>query len=176
MRRIAKRIFKRDSLGNIHLESRQELLDDEQGTITETTSTTFTVCPTCSRPVEQLGELTGCDRCGTHCCDRCTTSCAVCCCHLCPQCRRGFGEKHLAVCPECLSALNERLERHDRLLQEKVAFERLLAVYREQIRIVQHGMFHAYPCGQLLEQLAESWLMRRLNRLERAITDHVERE
>jgi hypothetical protein len=176
MRRIVKRLFKRDTTGKVHVESIQELVDNEHGTISETTLTTLTTCATCSRPVEKLTEIRGCDRCGASCCDRCAIPCAVCSRHLCPQCRRGFGEKQLAACPECLSVLNERLERYDRLLEEKAAFERLLAVYREQVRIVQHGMFHNYPCGDLLEQLAELHLMKKLKSLERAITDHAERE
>jgi len=176
MRRIVKRLFKQDNTGKVHMESVQELVDDERGTVSEMTATTFAVCQTCSRPVEKLGELRGCDRCGASCCDRCATACAICSRHLCPQCRRGFGEKQLTACPECLSILNERLELQDRLLQEKTAFERLVAVYREQVRIVQSGMFHNYPCGDLLEHLAELRLMQKLSKLERAITDHGKRE
>lgn len=175
MRRIIKRLFKRDSLGNVHLENVQELVDDEQGTISETTATTFAVCDTCSRPVENIGELRSCDRCGTSGCDRCAMPCAVCARHLCSQCRRGFPEQQLTVCPECQSVLNDRLEQHDSLVRQKADFERLLAVYREQVRIVQHGMFHAYPHGDLLEQLVELGLMKKLIKLERMIASHERR-
>ena len=175
MRRIIKRLLKRDSQGNLHLHSVQELIDDEAGTIAETTATTFKTCGSCARPVENLAELRGCDRCGALCCDRCAVACAVCSRHLCPACRRGFAEKHLTVCAECLSLLNERQERQDRLLEEKAAFERLLTVYQEQARIMQYGMFHTYPSGDLLVQLAEVGLVTRLKRLERMIEHHERR-
>jgi len=71
--------------------------------------------------------------------------------------------------------LNDRLEQHDSLVRQKADFERLLAVYREQVRIVQHGMFHAYPHGDLLEQLVELGLMKKLIKLERMIASHERR-
>ena len=176
MRTITKRSLKLDSLGNILAETLEELLDDEQGNISETTTATFNACEACARPIEDLKEIRGCDRCGRACCERCAVPCAVCSRRLCAQCRQGFAEKQLAVCQECLLALSERLGYHDRQTEEKIEFERRVTVLQEQIRFLQSPVFRTCPGGDLLADVAELWLMGKLSKLERVIAGRERRK
>jgi len=172
MNRILKRLFVTDSLGKVHHQSIEELADDQDGTITETTAEIHTACETCSHPVEKTEHLTVCQVWGRRCCHRCLDAarsfCAVCGKTLCPACRRGFAPLKAICCTECLPALAERQDYEDRLVEDKIIFERRLAACREQVRLAEYGFFHVNPGGGLLEDLGEILLNRKLKRIEKA--------
>lgn len=174
-RKIEKRHIKLDELGNIYQVNVEALVDDEQGNITETTVDTQGVCRSCLRPLENPNQIRSCSVCSLPCCDLCSVACAVCSRRLDRHCVRGFAEKGIPVCEACLSLLDERLRHHDRLLEEKVGFERRLAVVREEIRLLQQGVLYPYPGADLLQQLAEVRLMKKLTKLERALIDYERR-
>jgi len=169
MRKIIKRLIKRDFLGKVHLRTVQELIDDEHGNIAELTENTYSRCNSCSKVVENIGELFDCDRCGISCCEHCTASCTVCSKRICATCRHGFGENKLTVCPECFSILKDRQEYLDKIDSQKLNFNRHLEVYREQVHIAQNGLFSRSLCGDLLRQLADLKLIRKLCDLEKLI-------
>ena len=171
MRRIIKRLSKRDDRGRLHQESTQELLDDEAGTITDSTTHLHHACETCARPIEQPNQAVVCDRCQQPCCDRCVAPCAVCARRICPECRRGFPDRPIAVCPECLAALTERTERLERADRRKAAIEQLLALQREQIRVIEDGALRNAPLANIVGMIAEVRFLRNLRNLERGLRD-----
>jgi hypothetical protein len=48
----------------------------------------------------------------------------------------GFAEKGLSVCDVCLRLLDERLAHQDRLVEDKVAFGRLMTVYGALVKVL----------------------------------------
>ncbi|MBM4032141.1 MAG: hypothetical protein FJ291_10190 [Planctomycetes bacterium] len=175
MRRIIKRVLRRDSHGVVHFLSLQELRDDEQGTIDELVEETLSRCQSCAHPLERLADVRACDRCRVPCCDLCSTPCAACSRRLCAECRRGSTDPRLTLCPECLADLAERLEQQREDARQTAEFDRLLTVYREQARLIGSGLFSNYPLGGLIEQIAGLSLARKLGALERRTRDHDRR-
>ena len=175
MRRIIKKSIKGDNRGNIHHHSFQQLTDDETGTIDELVGETYSTCENCLRPLS-APEIRACDCCSKLACDRCTVACSICSRFLCSACRRGFPDKQLTVCPECLRDLIERREYHEKMIQEKICFDRRLSVYREQVQLLKHRSYYLDFLGELIEQFTQLRLARKLKQLERAINHHELRE
>ena len=136
---IIRTTINADFDGNILSANQEQLKDDEAGTIEETYLTALSRCQACGKPLEKVNEIRGrCINCGRFCCYICVGFCSICNRGpICGSCRDGFPEKGLSVCSNCLPALKKRLVHQDQLLEKKAAFERTIAVYNAQIKLVQ---------------------------------------
>ena len=94
---------------------------------------------------------------------------------ICPACKRGFPDKPLAVCAECLAVLTERVEQQERAARRKAAIEQLLGVQREEIRVIEEGFLRDAPLARLFAQIAEARLVTRLRAIERGLNDDARR-
>jgi hypothetical protein len=170
MRRILRRILNVDHLGRLLSSRTEEVTDDEQGTIQEVSTNDLYVCQACRRPLEKLEEIRGvCVVCRRQCCVTCAGACGVCGKTMCSDCMGGFAEKPMSVCDDCLAALEQRLAHHDRTQEEKAAFERLMAVYGAEMKLVEQLTRDKGSILEFIGQIAQLRLARKLSHLERRI-------
>lgn len=115
------------------------MTDNGRGRINLTTHRTAARCPNCHRPITDINKQRGrCDYCRTQsCCENCETKCKVCSRRLCGRCRRGFvGQSNtITVCPICLNHLRQRQAFNDRLLIQKIKYQRQIMHQREVARL-----------------------------------------
>ena len=139
MKKILKRFFVTDQSGRVIDSNTEHLTDNGRGRINHTTRRTAIRCPNCRRPITDINKQRGrCDYCRAQtCCDNCETRCKVCSRRLCGRCRRGFvGQSStITVCPICLSHLRQRQTFNDRLLIQKIRYQRQIINQREVARL-----------------------------------------
>lgn len=171
MRRIRRKTLMADFFGNVISAKAEELVDHEDGTIEETSLTTHSRCEACGRPLEKMSETRGsCILCGRACCALCAGSCAVCGSGpFCGRCRTGFAERGLSVCSYCLPALKQRLAYQDQLIEEKIAFEKNIALCTAQLRFAQILQHHKGRFMRTLARFAEFKVSRKIASLEREL-------
>jgi hypothetical protein len=170
MRKILRRILNVDHLGRLLSSRTEEVTDDEQGTIQEVSTNDLYVCQACQRPLERLEEIRGvCVVCRRQCCVTCAGACGVCGKTMCSDCREGFAEKPMSVCDDCLAALEQRLAYHDQTQEDKAAFERLMAVYGAEVKLVEQLTRDKGSIMELIGQIAQLRLAGKLSHLERRI-------
>jgi len=163
--RIRRRKYSVDFLGRVLSEHVEELTEDRLGNIEEVHAAAVYPCEACGRPVEKVVDVRGrCVECGRLCCVTCAGACSVCHRPLCGDCRFGFAEKGVSVCAECLVRLERRLARQDRLLKEKVAFDRAMAAYGQLMRLLPPGAVERGSISEVLAHIAQARLARRLSR------------
>lgn len=171
--KIRRRTFSVDFLGRLLSQHVEELTEDGQGNVEEIHASAVYACEACGRPVEKVDDVRGrCVECGRLCCVACEGACAVCRRPLCGECRLGFDDKGLSVCGACLARLEQRLARQDRLLDDKVAFERAMTVYGNLVRLLPPGGVERGSISEVLAHIAQVRLARRLSR----IADRIEQE
>jgi hypothetical protein len=66
--------------------------------------------------------------------------------------------------------LEARQVREDQLLEDKLAFERLMAVYGAQTRLIQAGMHDQDSMAGAVARLLQVRLSRKLSQIERQIS------
>jgi hypothetical protein len=170
--RIRRRIINTDLEGRVLSERTEEVADDGRGNVEETQITGFHNCPSCGRPIEKVQDVRGqCVQCGQQCCATCEGFCAICHRPLCRNCRLGFAEKGLSVCDVCLRLLDERLAQQDRLVEDKVAFERLMNIYGALTKVLPPP-----PCenGSIMGAVAQivQWRVAgKLSRMAKQLTE-----
>ncbi len=171
MSKIIRRILSKDFDGNIFSSRIERLVDDGAGTIEENYETSVTRCEACGRPVEKADEIRGhCILCGKSSCSLCAGTCSICGRGpFCGRCRTGFPEKNQSVCANCLLVLRERLAYQDALLERKATFERTLAVYEAQMKLVQLLQHNKGGISQAVVRLAQMRVTRRIVRLEKEL-------
>lgn len=139
MKRILKQHLITSQTGRVLNRNTERLSDNGRGRINLTTQSTAIQCPNCRRPVTDINKLRGkCDICRNQsCCENCETRCRVCSRKLCGRCRRGFvGQSSIiTVCPICLNHLRQRQVFNDRLLIQKIRYQRQMMHQREVVRL-----------------------------------------
>lgn len=177
MKRVLRRILKIGFGGRVHSAHVEQLIDREDGTIEELHASSVVECQACSRPLEKLGDIRSvCVACGRPTCLTCESFCAVCHRSLCGNCRIGFPEKALSVCDECLEGVENRLAQQDKLLQDKLTFERLMALGAAEMKLIQLCMYDRGSISELIAAFSELRLARKLARLERKLTEELDND
>lgn len=171
MSKIFRKKVNTDFSGNILSASMEQLTDNENGTIEEAYLTAVSRCEACGRPLEKMNEIRGrCIICGRFCCSLCVGFCSICNRGpICGSCRKGFAEKGLSVCSNCLPALKERLAHQDRLLQEKTTFEQVIAVCNAQLKLIQLLQHNKGKISKTLTRIAQLRVARKIARLEQQL-------
>jgi len=178
MRRILKRFVTRDAHGRALAVQSERLCDDGSGRLQLTHERSAGWCSGCRRPIADLGEIRGiCDCCrvrGT--CIQCASQCQLCSRRLCGRCRRGFfGPPPLTVCATCQQRLIQRQLVQDRLLLQRISFDREMMRRREVAHVhamrqaaqrAQHGLHLHAARLRLQRDLA---VMREMNRMRLAL-------
>jgi hypothetical protein len=172
--RIIRRTITVDADGRPLAERVEQLFEDGDGNVEEAQAEAVYVCEACGRPVEKVQDIRGaCVRCGRQCCVTCEGFCAVCRRPLCGRCREGFAAQGLSVCDGCLGRLRERLAWEDRLQEDKAAFERLMAAYGAQMRLLQSSGQAPDSLAGTLSRIMQVRLQRRLSRMaQRLAREH----
>ena len=171
MRTISRRKINIDLQGRPLGGSEERLSDDENGNIEELEMEAVYSCEACGRPIPKIGEVRGvCVSCGRAACSTCEDRCDVCRATLCPHCREGLPEKGLSVCDTCRGALEVRQVREDQFLEDKLAFERLMAVYGAQTRLIQGGMHDQDSMAGSIARLLQMRISRKLSKIEQKIS------
>lgn len=162
--RIRRRTVNLDLLGRLLSEHVEQLAEDDQGNVEEIHATAVWACPACGRPIGNADSIReACAQCGRQCCETCLGSCSICRQPLCGHCRVGFAEKGLSVCANCLRDLLERLARQDRLMEDKIAFERLMTLYSGLMKLIQPGTHERRgSISEIVGQIVHFRLARRL--------------
>lgn len=138
MRRVIRRSITTDAEGHALHGDTERIADDGDGRVHAVVRRSTMACQSCRRPVSETAELRGCcDHCRQRrLCVRCEKQCGVCGRNLCGHCRRGFvGAITMTVCPVCLVRLHERQAYDDRLMLERVLFERHLHQQQQMARM-----------------------------------------
>lgn len=165
--RIRKRKYSVDFRGRVLSEHVEQLSEDGQGNVEEVHASAVYPCEACGRPVEKIDDVRGrCVECGRLCCVTCAGACSVCHRPLCGSCRLGHaapGQQNFCVCAACLEQLQRQLARQERLLKEKVAFDRSMALYDRLMRLLPPGT----GSGSLIDILVRIGQVRLARRLER---------
>lgn len=169
--RIRRRIVNVDSRGRVLSERVEQVCEDDQGNVEESHASAVWACPACGRPIEKAQDIRGvCTECRRQCCVTCLEHCAVCHCPMCGDCRVGFADKTLSVCPRCLNDLAERLGRQDRLLADKAAFERLMGVYGALMKVSQAGPYESRgSISEIIGEIVRLGLMQKLSRMAKRL-------
>jgi hypothetical protein len=172
MKKIIRRTLLTDLLGEVLSRRTEELVDDEQGTVSETTATALARCEACDRPCDGPAEHRGvCTLCRRRCCIHCVGRCAICSYTMCQDCRSGFAEGKLSVCPTCLADLENRLAIQDRNAAEKVAFERVLTVLTSQMKLAEVLRQDGGGVAKLVAQMVQARVLHKLIGLEKDVTE-----
>jgi hypothetical protein len=172
MRRIIRRTLLTDLLGQVLSARTEELVDDEQGTVSESNATALARCEACDRPCDGPAEHRGiCTLCRRRCCIHCIGRCAICSCTMCHDCRNGFAEGKLSVCPNCLAELENRLALQDRTAAEKVAFERILTILNSELKLAEVLHQDGGGVAQFVAQMVQARILHKLIGLEKDITE-----
>ena len=170
MRKIIRKILHTDLLGEVLSSRTEQLTDDEAGTIEESHVTAVSRCEACRRPLEKIGDSRGaCVLCGRTGCSTCLGRCAVCQRLICGQCGTGFAEKNLSVCPDCLPLLRNRQAYQDRLQEDKIAFERQMALLNTKLKLIQLWQQEGGSITELVSRIAEIRVTRKIARLEQQV-------
>ena len=139
MKKISKRFLVTDQSGRVLDSNTEHLSDNGRGRINLTTRRTAVRCPNCNRAITDINKQRGrCDYCrALSCCENCETKCKVCSRRLCSRCRRGFvGQSSIiTVCPTCENHLRQRQAFNDRLLIQKIGYQRQIMHQREVARL-----------------------------------------
>lgn len=139
MKKILKQFLITGPNGKVLKRNTERLTDNGRGRLNFTTRSTAIRCPNCRRPVTDINKLRGrCDYCRAQsCCENCETRCRGCSRRLCGRCRRGFvGQSSIiTVCPICLNRLRQRQAFNDRLLIQKIRYQRQIMHQREIARL-----------------------------------------
>ena len=171
MRNIFRRKMNVDLQGRLWAETQQRLSDDENGAIEELEVEAVHSCEACGRPIPRIEDIRGvCVSCGRACCSTCESRCEVCRATLCPHCRAGFPGKAASVCATCRGGLEARQAREDWLLEDKLAFERLMAVYGAQMRLIQLGMHDQDSMAGAIARIFQMRLSRKLSQIEQQLS------
>ena len=167
MRGVFKKFIKKDQYGRVLSINTEHLRDDGKGRISLTTNTRLIQCPGCRRHISDIGELRGhCHFCYSRtCCVHCESKCAVCSRRLCSVCRRGFtnGQSLITACPHCLAKLQARQAYQDRLVLNKIVFDRQVAINRERIRLLNNGLVIRLPGRRAIVSPRWFGIIQRLN-------------
>jgi len=164
-------MLERDFAGQLLSMKTEQIVDDEAGTVEETSVMRIKRCQACHRPLEKTNEMRGvCISCGISCCSICHGFCTVCGRGpFCGRCKTGFPEKNMSVCADCLAALKDRLAYQDNLLEEKASFERLIAVYTAQLKFIQLLQHNKGSISTIVSRIAQARIARKIGRLERQL-------
>ena len=175
--RIRRRVINTDLEGRVLSERIEEVTDDGRGNVEESQATGFHNCPSCGRPVEKVQDVRGhCVQCGIEGCSVCMGQCAVCQkSPLCARCRLGFAEKGLSVCDACLRLLDERLAHQDRLVEDKVAFERLMNIYGALMKVLPPPPCENGSIMGVMAQIVQWRVAGKLSRIARQLTEGSDR-
>lgn len=142
MRQIIRRDVTRDWLGRVLSQGGEHLTDDGQGRIVVTNRRAAVWCPSCTRPLLDIGDMRGrCEWCraGRNTCVACWSRCGLCNRVLGGCCARGFpGRGTGSVCPGCLASLRRRQAFEDAMASRQSALQMRLLFHRERLR--QHAM------------------------------------
>ncbi len=167
---IIRRILKMDEQGQVHAAEVEQLLDYEDGRVEETYVSSVIRCRGCLGLLEKLGDLRGgCAECGESLCVHCQLTCSVCRRSIGQSCAVGFPERALSVCRRCYAALEERLIRHDRMLDEKIAHEKAMTIISAEMKLLQLCQYEDGSLSQLIAQFLQARLAHKLSRLEQAM-------
>ncbi len=178
MKRILRRLVKIDPDGRVRSFKAELLTDYEDGTVEELHVASILVCEACGRLVEELGDVRpACLNCGRSTCRHCGEHhCAVCHRPYCVRCRVGFVAGPLSVCGRCLPTLEHQQARQERLVEDKVAFERLMSVYAAQMKLLQLCMGEKGSIPEFLARVLQLRTTRKLARLERQVRQEHQRD
>lgn len=177
MIRIVRRFLKIDWHGRVRSAHVEQLVDHQDGNVEEVHAVSVGECQACRRPLEKLDDTRGvCITCGRSTCVACEHFCAVCHRPVCGHCRRGFPENAFSVCGDCLTDLEARLARQDKLLQDKLTFERLMALGAAEMKLIQLCMYDRSSISELIAAFSELRLARKLARLERKLTEELDND
>ena len=159
MRRILKRIIKRDSRGVV-IHQHDELTVDDGTDIGVLSVETFETCTSCHRPLKPDDPRGMCQICLRQTCS-CGVSCGLCTRNLCGQCRHGVisisgqVKLRLTVCPICLP----KAKRAAVLANE-------LAIENSKSQLLHSSLLDRLPGIGIVRQVAELKLLKRLEELE----------
>lgn len=171
--KILRKIIQTDLQGRLLSEHAEELYEDDDGNVLEMHTTASLACPACDRILEKPQDIRRCIECGRNCCSSCSTVCSIC--HrgpICGSCVLGFAEQRISVCLYCLQDLQERLSRQDRLLDEKIKFERLLTTYSAISKLTQSANHERGTLSEIILDIANIHLAGKLS----SLTKRIERE
>jgi len=171
MRTIFRRKINIDLQGRPLGGSEERLSDDENGAIEQLEMEAVYPCEACGRPIPKIEDIRGvCVSCGRATCSTCEDRCDVCRATLCPHCREGFPGRAASTCPTCRQGLEACQAREDQLLEDKLAFERLMAVYGAQMRLIQVGMHDQDSMGGAIARLLQMRISRKLSQIEQQLS------
>ena len=167
MKGIFKKFVKKDQNGRLLSITTERLIDNGMGKISQTTNNQVIQCPGCRRHISDINELRGrCHCCYSRtCCVHCESKCAVCSRRLCLACRRGFtnGQSLVTSCPNCLVKLKRRQAYQDRLLLNKINFDRQVSINRERVRLLNNGLVIRLPGRRAIVSPRWFGIIQRLN-------------
>lgn len=169
MRTISKRKINVDLQGRLWSDTQQRLSDDENGNVEELEMQAVAFCQACERPIARVEDIRGvCVSCGRTTCSTCEDRCDVCRAALCPHCRQGFPGGG-SVCDSCRRTSEARQVRKDQLLEDQLAFDRLMAVYGAQARLIHAGMHDQDSMTGSIARLLQMRISRKLSQIEQKI-------
>lgn len=149
MKGIFKKFIKKDQHGRVLSITTERLIDNGRGSISQTTNNRVIQCPGCQRHITEVSELRGrCHFCYARtCCVYCESKCSLCSRRLCLVCKRGStnGQSLVTSCPQCLVKLQRRQYFQDRLLLNKVALDRQVAINKDKINLLNNGLVIRLP-------------------------------
>ena len=168
--KILRKLISTDLQGRVLSEHTEQLQEDADGNVMEIQSTAAQACPACGRIIAKGQDLRRCIECARDCCEVCATVCSSCKRGpICGNCSLGFAEKQIPLCHRCLAQLQMRLERQDRLVDEKIEFERLMNVYGAIGRLIQSVAHERGSISEAMLDLASLRLARKLSSLAERI-------
>lgn len=171
MKGMVRQVVQVDAQRRVHAAREEQLFEYDDGLIEEYSVSLVLPCPACARPLERPEDVRGvCIRCGRSMCVTCEGFCAVCHRPLCGRCRDGFPEKAMSVCLTCRVGLQERLAREEQLMEEKLAFERQMAIYETQLKLADVLMSRPGTVSKIAGRFMEWNVASKLSRMEQQIT------
>lgn len=176
MKRVIKLFAKKDQQGKSLLKVKEEVIDEDSRGITYSKESIVLTCETCSRPLENAGDMRGkCDYCRkpNRLCVSCTSVCLVCGKTLCPDHKRGFA-KGLTCCPTCYDFLIRMKEEADRKSEESIEFERYMVVQKHRLEILQSRFFDNFPGINIIRQIFGMRQLKNIQALEEEIRRRLE--
>jgi hypothetical protein len=87
----------------------------------------------------------------------------------------GFAEKGLSVCDACLRLLDERLAHQDRLVEDKVAFERLMNIYGALTKVLPPPPYENGSIMGVVAQIVQWRVAGQLSRMAKQLTEGSDR-
>lgn len=167
MRRVIKKELEEDQSGRTYAEHTTDMTDDERGQITEIHKKILPNCPNCGAPLQGAQDRKGnCSVCGTGTCVLCEAKC-ICGNPLCKEHRSAVGElaKAQKCCPKCAAEQKQKIERHEKLENNKYILETKIRLLQSELSVLLSGrsgsaeegddLMLTMQAGRLKRQLTE---------------------